>query len=120
MKTFAFAAAALLMLSTTAFTAETWTGAGVITDTMCVASHQSNIEHARENSGHTMTNQECTVGCVMRRGQKYVFVSGGKTYRIANQDHTDLATFAAQTVTLTGTLAGDVITVSRVAAARKQ
>jgi len=118
MKTFAFAAAALLMLSTTAFTAETWTG--VITDTMCVASHQSNIEHARENSGHTMTNQECTVGCVMRRGQKYVFVSGGKTYRIANQDHTDLATFAAQTVTLTGTLAGDVITVSRVAAARKQ
>jgi len=87
---------------------------------MCVASHQSNIEHARENSGHTMTNQECTVGCVMRRGQKYVFVSGGKTYRIANQDHSDLATFAAQTVTLTGTLAGDVITVSRVAAARKQ
>jgi hypothetical protein len=120
MKTFAFTAAALFFLYTTAFAAETWTGAGVITDTMCAASHQSNIEHARENSGHTMTNQECTVGCVMRRGQKYVFVSGGKTYRIADQDHADLATFAAQPVTLTGTLAGDVITVSRVAAARKQ
>jgi hypothetical protein len=120
MKTLAFAAATLLVLSAPAFTAETWTGVGVITDTMCAASHQSNIEHAREDSGHTMTNQECTVGCVMRRGQKYVFVSGGTTYRVANQDHADLATFAAQTVTLTGTLAGDVITVSHVAAARKQ
>ena len=120
MKTFAFAAAPLHNLSTTAFTAETWTGAGVTTDTLYVASHHWHIEQDGGNSGHTMTNQECTVGCVMRRGQKYVFVSGGKTYRIANQDHTDLATFAAQTVTLTGTLAGDVITVSRVAAARKQ
>jgi hypothetical protein len=120
MKMFAFAASALILLCTSAFAAGTWTGVGIISDTMCAASHQSNIEHARENSGRTMTNQECTVGCVTRRGQKYVFVSGGKTYRIANQDHADLATFAAQAVTLTGTLAGDVITVSRVAAARNQ
>jgi hypothetical protein len=61
-----------------------------------------------------MTNQECTVGCVMRRGQKYVLVANGKTYRIENQDLASLATFAAQTVKMTGTLAGDVFKVSKV------
>ena len=72
------------------------------------------VEHAKENSGRTMTNQECTVGCVMRRGQQYVLVVNGKTYRIANQDHASLAAFAAQLVKMTGTLSGDVFTVSRV------
>ena len=105
-----------VFFSATSFAAET-TLTGVISDTMCAMGHESNIEHAKENSGRTMTNQECTVGCVMRRGQKYVLVADGKTYRIENQDHASLATFAAQTVKMTGTLAGDVITVTRIAAA---
>lgn len=112
-------AIAVFSFSTTSVAAET-TLTGVISDTMCAMGHESNIEHARENSGRTMTNQECTVGCVMRRGQKYVFVANGKTYRIGNQDHASLATFAARTVKMTGTLAGDVFTVTKVALAASQ
>jgi hypothetical protein len=85
---------------------------GLITDSMCAQSHAANIEHARGNSGKTMTDKECTVGCVTRRGQKYVLVSGGKIYQISNQTYGGLATFAAENVKLTGTLAGDTITVS--------
>ena len=92
---------------------------GLITDSMCAQSHQANIEHARGNSGKTMTEKECTVGCVTRRGQKYVLVSNGKVYQIANQAYAALATFAAETVKLTGTLAGDTITVSSIAALEK-
>jgi hypothetical protein len=95
-----------------------WTG--TITDTMCAQSHQSNIEHARENSGKTMTAKECTVGCVTRRGQKYVLVSNGKIYQIANQDYAGLAGYAAETVKLTGSLAGDTIKVSQIAATAKR
>jgi hypothetical protein len=107
------AIAIAVLFSAPSFAAET-TLTGVISDTMCAMGHESNIEHARENSGRTMTNQECTVGCVLRRGQKYVLVADGKTYRIENQDHASLATFAARTVKMTGTLAGDVFAVSRV------
>jgi hypothetical protein len=95
----------------------TWTG--TITDTMCAQSHQPNIEHARENSGKTMTAKECTVGCVTRRGQKYVLVSNGKIYQIANQDYAGLAVYAAETVKVTGSLAGDTIKVSQIAATAK-
>jgi hypothetical protein len=113
MKRMASTIAAVLLFVSSSFAAEqTWTG--VISDTMCAVTHQSNIEHARERSGKTMTNQECTVGCVMHRGQKYVFVSGGKTYQIENQDYAGLPTRAAHTVKMTGTLAGDFIKVSRI------
>jgi|KBSMisStandDraft_5_1062788.scaffolds.fasta_scaffold21655_5 hypothetical protein len=109
-----FAIAIAVFFSSSAAVAAETTLTGVISDTMCAMGHESNIEHARENSGRTMTNQECTVGCVMRRGQQYVLVANGKTYRIENQDHASLATFAAQTVKMTGTLAGDVFKVSKV------
>jgi len=88
---------------------------GLITDSMCAQSHTANIEHARGNSGRTMTEKECTVGCVTRRGQKYVLVSGDKVYQISNQAYAGLATYAAEKVKLTGTLAGDTLTVSNIA-----
>jgi hypothetical protein len=90
---------------------------GLVTDSMCAQSHQSNIEHARGNSGRTMTEKECTVGCVARRGQKYVLVSGDRIYQIANQDYAGLPVFAADTVKVTGTVTGNTITVSQMAAA---
>src|SRR6266566_4000997 len=77
---------------------------GLITDSMCAQSHTANIEHARGNSGKTMTEKECTVGCVTRRGQKYVLVSGGKVYQISNQTYAGLATYAAENMTLNGKL----------------
>jgi hypothetical protein len=92
---------------------------GLITDSMCAQSHAANIEHARGNSGKTMTEKECTVGCVARRGQKYVFVARGKVYQIANQTFAALATYAAENVTLTGRLAGDTLTVSNIAPVEK-
>jgi hypothetical protein len=82
---------------------------------MCAQSHVANIEHARGNSGKTMTEKECTVGCVARRGQKYVFVSNGKVYQISNQKYPALATSAAENVKLTGRLSSDTITVSTIA-----
>jgi hypothetical protein len=54
---------------------------------------------------------------VARRGQKYVLVSGGKVYQIANQDYAGLPVFAADTVTVTGTVTGSTITVAQMAAA---
>jgi hypothetical protein len=92
---------------------------GLITDSMCAQSHAANIEHARGNSGKTMTEKECTVGCVTRRGQKYVLVSDGKVYQISNQTHSGLATYAAETVKLIGKVTGDTITVSSIAPQKK-
>ena len=114
MKTIVCIAAFLTLAGANVVAEQTWTG--TITDTMCAVTHQSNIEHARERSGKTMTNQECTVGCVMHRGQKYVLVSEGKTYQIENQDYADLPTHAARAVRMTGTLAGNTIKISRIAA----
>jgi hypothetical protein len=62
-----FMTAACLIVALVSVAAEqTWTGA--ISDMMCAKSHQSNIEHVLEHSGKSMTDQECTVGCVMHRG----------------------------------------------------
>jgi hypothetical protein len=111
------AAVLALGLSSPALAAgQTWTG--VITDTMCAASHASNIEHAHESSGRTMTEKECTVGCVARRGQKYVLVSNGKVYQIENQDYAGLPVHAAETVSVTGSLSGSTITVSQIVPAQ--
>ena len=119
MRTIAFTMAACLIMAPASFAAEqTWTGA--ITDTMCPKSHKSNIEHKLEASGERMTDQECTVGCVGHRGQKYVFVSNGRIYQIANQDYSGLADHAARAVKLTGSLAGDTIKVSHIVTTEKR
>jgi len=44
-----------------------------------------------------------------------VFVSGGKTYQIANQDFADLKAHGGHKVALTGEMKGDSITVSKIA-----
>jgi hypothetical protein len=115
MKKLPLISCAFLTIATASFAADqTWTG--TITDTMCAKSHQSNIEHARQNSGKTMTDQECTVGCVMHRGQQYVLVADGKTYQIENQAYAGLAEHAASVVKVTGSLTGSTIKVSTIVA----
>jgi hypothetical protein len=89
----------------------TWTGQ--ISDSGCGASH------AKMKAQHPGTDAECTVACV-KGGGKYVFVSGGKVYTIANQDEKDLAANAGKTVKLTGNMEGTSITVSNIAASGKQ
>ena len=66
-----------------------------------------------------MTDAACTEACV-KAGGKYVFLSGGKVYTIANQDEKDLALNAGKTVTLTGDLQGTTVTVSKIAASTKK
>lgn len=85
----------------------TWTGQ--ISDSMCAGSHSKMM------ASHTdakMTAHDCTIACV-KAGGKYVFVSHGKTYNIANQDDPDLEMHAGHTVRLSGTIDGDTITVSK-------
>jgi hypothetical protein len=86
----------------------TWTGQ--ISDSMCAGSH-SKMMAAHPDA--KMTAHDCTNACV-KAGAKYVFISGGMTYNIANQDFSDLQVHAGHTVQLTGTLNGDTITVSKI------
>jgi hypothetical protein len=92
---------------------QTWTGQ--ISDSMCGASHAQMI--ARKNK-ELQTNSaapetDCTLACV-KEGAKYVFVVKGKVYKIANQTLAALQVHAGHTVLLTGDLAGDSITVSKI------
>jgi hypothetical protein len=84
---------------------------GQISDSMCGASHAKMIAG---HPGAKMTAASCTLACV-KAGAKFVFVSGGKVYSVANQDFADLPKQAGHTVRLTGEVNGDTITVSKVA-----
>jgi cellobiose phosphorylase len=85
----------------------------MISDSMCGASH------AKMMAAHPgMTDSQCTLGCV-KDGAKYVFVSKGKIYQIANQNQADLAKEAGESVSLTGDVNGNTITVSKVMMEKK-
>ena len=92
---------------------QTWVGQ--ISDSMCGASH------AGMTAGHPgMTDRDCALACV-KAGGKFVFVSDGKVYKIANQDSPLLQMHAGHAgVTLTGDMKGDTITVSKVAMPAKK
>ncbi len=60
-----------------------------------------------------MSERDCALACV-KGGGKYVFVSDGKVYNIANQGLPLLGTHAGHTVRLTGEMKGDTITVSKI------
>ncbi len=83
---------------------------GTISDSLCGASHQA----MAARHGGKGTDAECSEACV-KAGGKYVFVSAGKVYTIANQDENDLAANAGKTVQLTGDLQGTTITVAKMA-----
>jgi hypothetical protein len=109
MKAFISLTAAILFTAGTSFAAEqTWNGQ--ISDSLCGAKHES--ESIGEGNGK-ISDQECTVACV-KGGSKYVLVSSGKKYQIANQTYADLAKYAGRTVKLTGEIKDDSITVSKI------
>jgi hypothetical protein len=87
---------------------QTWKG--TISDSNCNEKHPSG-----EHAGKKMTDADCTAVCV-KKGAKYVFVSDGKVYKIANQNSKTIARHAGQQVELTGTMAGDTITVKTMTA----
>ena len=81
---------------------QTWNG--VISDSNCNGKHP-----AGEHDGKKMTDADCTAACI-KKGAKYVFVSDGKVFKLANQSSKQIATHAGQRVELTGTMTGDTIT----------
>jgi len=108
---FATAAAfSILIGSGASAAAETLTGR--ISDAMCGKSHDTMTEH-----GKKMTDKQCTVACV-EHGSTYVFVTGDKILKVANQNFADLKTFAGDTVMLTGDVKGDTVTVTKIAKAK--
>ena len=93
---------ALAVVPASAQKEQTWKGA--ISDSNCNGKHP-----AGEHDGKKMTDADCTGVCI-KKGAKYVFVSDGKVYQLANQSSKTIAAHAGQTVELTGTIKGDTIT----------
>jgi hypothetical protein len=91
--------------------AATMTMDGMISDSMCGASHAKMLEMRKDAK---MTDRDCTLACV-KGGGKFVFVSGGKVYKVANQNLAALTQHAGEAVSVTGNVDGDSITVSKVA-----
>ena len=89
---------------------------GQISDSQCGASHAKMMEMHKDAK---MTDRDCTLACV-KNGGKYIFVSNGKVYNIANQDFAALQEHAGENVRLTGAVSGDTITVSKIAAGKKK
>ena len=103
--------AAALFLSASASAAEK-TLTGTISDNMCAAKHDAAEEHGGD--AKKMSASDCVKACVGEHDAKYVFVSGGKTYKIDNQDFADLKVHAGHKVALSGDMKGDTITVSKI------
>lgn len=87
---------------------QTWKGK--ISDSMCKETHPGG-----EHDGKKMTDADC-VGVCVKKGAKYVFVSDGKVFQLANQSSKQVAEHAGKEVELTGVLKGDVITASQMKA----
>lgn len=92
-------AAICLSFSTAAFAADSWKG--TISDSMCAAKHEKG----------TKADMDCAQKCV-KGGSPAVFVSGGKVYKIDNQDA--VKDHVGHKVTLTGTMTGDTIHIDSV------
>jgi peroxiredoxin len=96
-----------LLASLASAASMTWKGE--ISDSNCAISHQKVTQvHP------SLNNRSCTLACV-GDGAKFVFVSDGKIFKIANQNLPALTANAGYTVQLTGDLKDDAITVSKVA-----
>jgi hypothetical protein len=97
-----------LVSAVTAFAAR-WRGE--IADSACGSSHAKMMAEHKD----LKTDRDCTLACIAAGG-KYVLVSNGRVYNISNQKLAALKQYAGATVAVTGTMKGDTITVSKVAA----
>lgn len=108
MKKFAMLAAAILFAAAPIVSAADKTWTGVISDAKC------NGKHAKAEHGSQMdSDHDCVTKCI-DGGSKYVFIAGGKTYQIANQDFASLKDHGGHKVALSGEMKGDAITVSKI------
>jgi hypothetical protein len=86
----------LLMLSTSLFAADSWTG--YVTDAKCAAGGKGGADHAA-----------CAKKCI-GGGEAAVLVADGKVVKIANQDK--VKGHEGHHVTVTGKLEGDTLTIA--------
>ncbi len=92
---------------------QTWTG--VISDSLCNASHMVMAQGVFP----PLDNPTCVMACV-DGGGKFVFMDKGDTaLQIANQDFAELKKHPGVQVTVTGAIKGDVITISKIELAPK-
>ena len=110
MKKLAMLTAAIVFAAAPLASAADKTWEGTISDARCNGKHQK-----AEHGSQTDSDHDCVTKCVAS-GQKYVFVSEGKTYAIANQNFAGLKTHGGHQVSLTGEMKGDAITVSKIVA----
>jgi hypothetical protein len=96
MKKVAILVGLLLMFSTVAFAADSWTG--YVTDSKCAAGGKSGPDHAA-----------CAKKCI-GGGDAAVLVVDGKVVKIANQDK--IKGHEGHNVTVTGKLDGDTLTIA--------
>jgi hypothetical protein len=105
------AAGLLFVAAQTVYADETWKG--TISDSACASKHS-----ADKHGGNAQKHEDCVARCV-ERGSEYVFLTGEKVYKIANQNFADLKANAGKEVSLTGELKGESITVSKIEAPKK-
>lgn len=82
---------------------ETQTFTGTITDSQCADGY-----HGRMRMGDT--DAECVRACIEVHGGTYILFDGTSAYELSDQK--GAATFAAQKVTVTGTLDGRTHTIA--------
>ena len=104
------AASALMVAAPRA--AETWKG--TLSDSMC------GVKHAAEKQGENAAKHRGCIEKCTKEGEQFVFVTGEKVYKIANQGLPDLKAHAGHEVNLTGEMKGDTITVSKIEMPKKE
>jgi hypothetical protein len=102
------ALAVVVSVSASAQKAPEQTWKGKISDSNCKEKHPGG-----EHEGKKMTDADCTTVCV-KKGAKYVFVSDGKVYQLANQNSKQIASHAGHDVEMTGSMKGDTITATQI------
>ncbi len=111
-KLFLFAAAFAFVAVGTVRAEETWKG--TISDSMCGLKHA-----AEKHGGKGADHRECVEKCISKGGE-YVFITGDKALKIANQKFEGLKTHAGHEVMLTGEKKEDTITVSKIEMPKKE
>lgn len=106
-KIMASIAAVVALAAAPVMAADSWKGQ--ISDAMCNAKHADG-DHGTKK----MTDRQCVEACV-KGGSNYVFVGeGDKVYKIANQNFEGLKTHAGHSVTVSGTMKDDTVTISKI------
>ena len=108
MRKFVMLAVAILFATGPALVAADKTWNGSLSDAKCNGKHSKD-----EHGGTQASNHECATSC-MGKGEKAVFVAGGKTYKIANQDFAGIKDHVGHNIALTGEMKGDTITISKI------